>query len=73
MVVGGKGAERPRWRRLVGILVAIALLVGGVVACQAIRAADPKYQCEQQGNTVWVEGYGQTPHCATLTPKQPRH
>ena len=73
MTVGGKRADGPRWGRLLGILLAIAFVVGGVVACQAIRAASPEYQCKQ-GNGVWVEGYGvETPYCSHLTPKQPRH
>ena len=73
MTTGGARGGRPRWGRLVGILVAVTLVIGGAVACQAIRASSPEYQCEQ-GNAVWVEGYGtDEPYCATLTPKQPRH
>ena len=63
----GKGIDGPRRNRLIGILVALGLLVGGVVACQAIRAADPESQCRDAGDT-WVEGYVATPYCEHLTP-----
>jgi hypothetical protein len=67
MTTGGTSNAKPRWRKLIIIAATIALIFGGIAGCQAIRANDPKYQCEQR-NAVWVDGYGQEPHCADLTP-----
>lgn len=73
MTNGEARGIRPRRGRPIATVAAIVLVIGGVVGCQAVRAASPEYQCEQR-NAVWVDGYGiEEPYCATLTPKPPRH
>jgi hypothetical protein len=68
MEIGGKQTGRPRWRRLIGILIAVGLVIGGVAACQAIRASSPEYQCRDRGDT-WVEGYTvDEPYCVGPDP-----